>query len=64
MKKQLCCDCDHRILEAKDSISVHHSPLQWTCKKDFWQDMSICLECSSYNWDWGTRCSYFKRIKK
>jgi hypothetical protein len=64
MKKQLCFDCIHRVVDIEDAKSVYNSGiLQWQCKKGWWQDASICLNCIEGIRDYANRCNSFERIE-
>ena len=62
-KKKFCCNCIHRIMNVSDATHALNNPRQWCCKKDFWQDMSVCLQCNPNNRDWAIHCTRFKLEK-
>lgn len=64
--KKICYDCHHRIVNVDESHrkTMTASIKQWKCKRDYWQDESICLMCSDGNRGWAEQCKSFKRISK
>ena len=64
MKTRICFNCVHRIVDIKDAKRVSKFPDQWQCEKNYWQDMTISLNCHPNNRDWAVRCGYFEwRVK-
>jgi len=62
MRKKVCFDCEHCIVDIKDAKAINDEPFQWQCERSYWQDVSVCLECHPYIRDWAVSCKHFDLI--